>query len=305
MATARLRAARRWSVDGTGVSSVTRTYLIARDSLPTGADTEEVDAFDGLPALGTVHAVNPNLAVSGYEFEEGDGAEKQMVKVTVRYSQIQRSSESAGSGVTDAVEEWGWSSGSVARDLTHDVETGVAVLNSAGDPFDSVPQVDRPLLTFRKTIKTKGRKNWQQHIGCVNASAVTIGGMTCAARTIKVDGVDEERIFGDAYGWKYRYTISMQYLSNKVKVGGASELSEIGWDIAFVDQGLRGISDGEPFRFTDKDEEGNEVPSSLPVLMDGGGQRLSNAQTDEPFVIVAHAYPTTNIPTDFYSEPAD
>lgn len=301
---AKIMAGRRWSVDGAGLSALSRVYLVDRGALPTGAETEELDSFPGVPAIGTVHSQNANLAVVGYDVEEGDDSAKQFLKVTAKYAQIQKSTDSSQTASGDACEEWGWTSGSTSRDLTHDAATGEAVLNSAGDPFDSVPQVERPLMTFRKVLKTKSSKGaaWLKVVGTVNKDAVTIGGLTCAAHTLKVSGVDVARIFGDPFDWLYRYTITMQYLSNMVKKGTDETATEIGWDVAFVDQGLREKDgDGKLTRITDPDSEGNDVPVSLPVLLDGSGGRSSDGKA---FIKVVAAYEESAIPGDFYSEPA-
>lgn len=309
MATAELLDGRRWSVEKRGRTSLTRRYLVRRESAPTGDSSEEAATYNGLPAIGSSHPEDSNLVVKGYDIEEGTGADKKMVLVTVRYEAADQEFN-GGSATTaaEAVESWGWHSGSVGRDLTHDVDTGKQVLNTFGDPFDSVPQVDRPSPVFTKVVKHKSRQGgWMALIDCVNDSSVTIGSMSCAAGTLRVVQVDEERLIGDEYGFKYRYTIGLQYLSNKVKLEGSDSETEIGWDVAVVNQGCRGMikdEDGNfnPGRFTDDDSEGNKVPVSLPVLMDADSKRIEGTNPS-PYMMRIRAYKSASIPGSFYSEP--
>lgn len=300
--TSRLKAGRRWSANASGVTSVTRTYLFVRDADPSGADTEEVRTLAGLPAIGTKHPDNDNLVVTGYEFEEGDDNGKRLIVATVKFEQETRS-WTAGEGETpsSSVEQWGWSSSFVSRDLAEDAESGLTVLNSAGEPFDSVPQIDHPVLTFTKVCKFKARQTgWLGHIGKVNGGEVTVGGLKCPAYTLRVTGVDEEHLFFDPNGFRYKYTISLQYLSNTAAINGNTQKVEIGWDVSVVDQGLHERIGSELKRITDEDKDGNVIPVSLPVLLNGEGARATGTT---PYLIRIHAYETTTIPAAFYSEP--
>lgn len=309
MATAELLDGRRWSVEKRGRTSLTRRYLVRRESAPTGDSSEEAATYTGLPAIGSAHPEDDNLVVKGYDIEEGTGANKKAVVVTVKYEAAdQEFNGGTATTAAEAVESWGWHSGSVGRDLTHDVVTGAQVLNTFGDPFDSVPQVDRPSPVFSKVVKFKSRKSgWIELIDCVNNAEVTIGGVKCAPYTLRVVQVDEERLIGDEYGFKYRYTVGLQRMSNKVKLEGGDTETEIGWDVAVVNQGCRGMiedDDGNlnPGRFADADADGNMVPVSLPVLMDADSKRI-DGNNPVPYMMRIQAYVRATIPGEFYSEP--
>lgn len=306
---ARLKDGRSWSVSAKGITQISRRYLVQRESIPEGTDAEELAAVTGLPSIGTAHESNENLIVTGYKFAEGTEGGKKLVVVDVEYTLTEQEWE-GGTATTaaDAVEQWGWNSGSVSRDLSTDAVTGETILNSAGDPFDSVPQVDRPAPVFAKVLKSKSRKSgWVDLYGCVNDAAVTIGGYTFAEAQLRVTAVNEERLWNDAFGFKYRYTVNLQAMSNKVKLEQTDEETEIGWDVAIVDQGCYGNDPDEggagKYRFTEADTDGNQIPVTLPVLMDGGGGKLEGA-SPTPYITRRAAYPRAAIPSAFYSEPA-
>lgn len=325
-------AGRTWEVDslnGTnsgdthkGVSSVTRTYRIERTSAEVGASREEksyeelYSSAGGLPKIGDAHPNgDKSLRVSKITYSEGEGPDNHYLLATVTYSRIGEEQSETGEGAIDCVcEEWGWHSGSVQRDAVHrvvesNVKTAKPILNSAGDPFDSVPQIDFPSPTFTKVFKTKSRIGEQGWNGKVNASNLTIGGITGAARTMKCTQFDETRIINDSFGYKYRYTVSIQYLSNVCKIfsNGQETNQECGWDLVVADTGLRALEypggggDKVLMRCMDEDENGNKVPVSMPVALNGQGER---ANDDNPVLLRFQVYDEVTFPNVFTSEPA-
>ncbi len=305
---ARLLGERKWQVDSNGhLSSCTRRYLIIRDSLPTGVEAEEVAKCAGLPTIGSKHsgsASGNDLIVTGYAFEEGEDGEKQVIYCDVTYAlanSVTETDEAAQS--SQAVVSWGWHSGSVSRDLVRNAKDGSLVVNSAGQPFDSVPQIDFPSPTLSKVIKTKARQaNWMGMQGKINNAAITIGGCSCAAHQVRCVQVDEERLFNDEGGFKYQYTCAFQVMYNKTSIEGKAA-EEIGWDIAVVDCGTMQIVNDKLVPIKSVSEEtGQEVFCSSPVLLDGQGRAVLTKDA-KPYAFRVQAYEETTFAPLMYSEP--
>jgi len=297
---------RRWEVDSTGITTLKRPYQVVLTDNNLAANGEAV-SFTGLPAIGSAHPSHAGLYVQNYEVEEGKDHEKKVLYVTVNYGP--RLVETYGSG-QDAqsvqVEQWGWAGGEDERELVTAAD-GSAVLNSAGDVFDTVPTIKHPAPVFTKVVKFKARQSgWSAHRCKVNSSTVTIGGESFPAGTL-LCMVGEVRVTGDGE-WKYRYTVELRYRSNKVKLAGASTATEIGWDVALADAGMRELSsDGtlKLIRVMDA-ETGILCNVTTPELLDGSGHKVEreSGTTPTPYNLRYQAYERTTFPTWFYSEPS-
>lgn len=300
-------AGREWSVDVHGAQTLTCKYMafvedpISNASLPT--------TFTGLPAIGSVHPSFPGLYAQNYKIHEGEGSEKTRIEIDVEYAPVTMTRTPDGGGedvpADNYVEAIGWRSGSVSRDLAADATSGVAVLNSAGMPFESVPQVDRPSPTFYKTFKTKSRNaTFVTYVNKVNRGSMTLGGHSFHADQVRCVQADEERLFNDATGYKYRYTVAFQVISNMVKLNGSDNMSECGWQMPIVDAGtvVRTSEGLKRITVPSDDSDETQVPVSAPVLLDGDGD-WDPDQTD-PYVLLFDAYPRTTFPNLMYSEPA-
>lgn len=91
-------------------------------------------------------------------------------------------------------------------------------MNSAGDPFDSVPTVESPTPVFTKVMKTKQLKStWLSYNCKLNKNTVDAAGFECAPNTLLAN-VAVSRIFGDPT-WKWRYTVQLRYKSNLSMLG--------------------------------------------------------------------------------------
>ncbi len=296
---------RRWSVDAGGIKSLKRKYLVILDDI-TGANGEAV-SFPGVPSIGTAHPSYSYLFAESYDVEEGEGNDKKTLIVNVNYSP--RTTETTGSGssaVTSQVEEWGWDSGTAERELT-DAADGTPVLNSAGDMFDRVPTITVPASNFTKVMKFQTRQSGAQDCDCkVNGSAVTIGGRTFPIGSLLCH-VAERRIFGDP-DWRYRYTVQLQYRTNPVKLAGANTVTDIGWDVAIVDAGMREKDANGQLKLIKAvdPETGKRCSVTSPELLDGNGHAVARGanNTPKPYNIRFQAYERVSIPSWFYSEPA-
>lgn len=289
---------REWSVDVNGAQTLTCKYVVPI----SGHLSDPALTFSGLPAIGSKHGTFTNLFVQGYKIHEGEDSEKNRIIVDVEYAPVVKSGESEGSGDSETyIEAMGWRSGSVQRDFVTDAVTGEAVLNTAGQPFDSVPQVDRPSPTWYKTWKAKSRNtSYVTYVNKVNSASLTVGGHSFAAGMVRCVASDEERIFNDPAGFKYRYSIELQAVSNKVKLNGANTLTECGWHMPIVSTGTMEKTALGLMRIKVASDDGEMVPVSAPVLLNANGH--FDPSQSEPYTVLFKAYEETSFPSVFTSE---
>lgn len=290
---------RKWSDNANG-GSVSRRFRIK--GLAVGFSPAWT--YTGLPNVGDAHPTLTGYKVATREFEEGQGKDKTTVTVTVNYAP--ETSETSGSGQdqrTCVVDDWGWNEGTDEKELTSGID-GTPVLNSAGDPFESAPTVSAPAPTFTKVMKFKSRQSgWGDVMCCVNQSAVTIGGISFPAGSLLCT-VLEKRIIGSK-DWKYQYTVNLKYKSNMVKLNGSDTLTDIGWDVAVSDSGMRELDEnGKKVLIKMKDKEtGKMCNVTSPALLDGQGKKVGDDEDAEPYNFRFQAYARANFPSWFYSEP--
>ena len=294
------KAGRKYSVDSSGITTLKKDFIVIQDSIMS-ADGEIV-SFPGVPAINSAHPSYPGLFVQYYEVQEGEGKDKNVLTVTVNYGP--QTTETSGSGqdaVTCVVDEWGWDDGTDEKELVTGVD-GTPVRNSAGDPFESVPKVMAPAPVFTKVMKFKTMQSGWASSNCkVNSSAITVGGIECPIGSLLCT-VGMKRIIGSK-DWKYLYTVHLRLKSNKVKIAGANQLTDIGWDVAVVDAGMRELdSNGEKklIRVVDK-ETGKLCTVASAALLNGHGAKLDDE--DEPYNFRVQAYERASFPSWFYSEP--
>lgn len=305
-------AGRKWKRARDKKNTITVKYRVKLDAVL--AIGREGGNLAGVPKPGDQHPNDDNLEVASVDYEEesGTGFEKYVV-ATVNYEAKNSASEtiSEEAGVKYQVDEWGWDAGTDEKELIDDVRSTdndpKPVLNSAGDPFDAVPKVSVYAPVFTKVMKWGSRRSGATAYSCkVNDSEITIGGRSCAAGTLLCI-VSEKRIFGDP-DWNYSYTVQLKYKTNKVKLFGDMETSELGWDVGIADAGMRqkDPADGTKkklIRMIDQ-ETGQECVVQSPALLDGNGYAISPTDTDQgPRVLRFQAYERTSFPSWFYSEP--
>jgi len=300
------RAGRRWSVDSGGIKTLRRPYQVQIDGAYLGANGEAT-SFTGVPAIGSAHPSHSGLKVKSYDIEEGEGNEKKILTVWVNYeTELTESVGEGSSAVNGAVEDFGWDDSIDERELITDVN-GVPLVNSAGDPFDSVPRVSCPAPTFTKVIKFAAKQTgWTNSFCKVNSASIDVAGITCAKNTLLCT-VSEKRIFGDPnYNW--RYTIRLRYRSNKVVLSGTGSAQEIGWQVSVTDAGMREvpIAGAVPVLIRTKDAlTGKPVTVTSPELLDGQGHAVSRSGgTVTPYNFKFAAYEEVQFPAWFYSTPA-
>lgn len=302
MATGKQKAGRKYSVDSTGITSLEKDFVVIQDAVM--AADGEVLTFAGVPAIGSAHPKFSDLIVKSYDVKEGERSDKGTLVVTVKYEKasVESNSEEGGSTTSAQVEQWGWDDGTDEKELTTGAD-GTPVVNSAGDPFETVPKVTSPAPVFTKVMNFQSRQgSWMSHNCTVNGSSVTIGGMSFDPGTLLCT-VCEKRLIGNE-DWKYQYTVRLRYKSNKVSIGGEETAVEIGWDVAVADAGMREIDENDTelklIRVMDK-ETGKMCAITSPVLLDGEGKKLADGNPPYNFRVIAFA--RSNFPAWFTSEP--
>ena len=300
------KAGTTYGVDPGGATDIREHYQVVLDAPLENGEifTEFDDGETSIPAMESEHPDRPGYYVSRYDVKQPAGADKATLDVTVIYSA--EGYDENESEVLTNVEKWGWDDSTAERELVTDV-TGAPVLNSAGDPFDSVPSVSTPAPVFMKAVRYKARQSgWFGKNCTVNSAAVTIGGQSFPARTLLCT-VSEERVIGDET-WPYRYTVRLRYRSNKQTIEGATTVTECGWDAVVVDTGMRekNATTGklELIRVISA-ETGQPAAITSPALLDGAGnaQDPGGTRPIAPYNFRFKAYDETTWPEWFYSEP--
>ena len=302
-----------YGVNDSGATDIVTRYQVTL-SEPLGVGeilTAFSDGTNSVPAIGTVHPARPGYYVAKYDIKQPEGTSKATLDITVHYSPQAWATEGGGGDPPAPTEdyqvtEWGWDDGTSERELVYDVNSD-PVLNSAGDPFDSVPSVESPAPTFTKVMKFASRRQYAAYNCTINNSQIVIGNMTCAPYTLLAT-ISEKRNIGDV-NWPYTYTVRLRYRTNKVKRGGDTQIGEIGWNVAIADTGMREIdSTTGKLKLISRPtgESGTDATITSPELLDGAGHavaRSAGGSPAEPYVLVFAAYPAVSFPNWFYSEP--
>lgn len=307
------KAGTTYAVDENGATNIKQRYQVvlseplASGSLMTSFTTTSAGS---IPSIGTVHPERPGYYVARYDVRQPDGTGKATLDVDVIYSARSFVTEGGGGGEPGEdcrIDQWGWDDGTAERELVQGVD-GTPVLNSAGDPFDSVPKVSTPAPTFTKVVRFGARKSGWFGFNCkVNDANVTIGGVQFPPRTLICS--ISERLEPTAEKWPYVYQVRLQYRSNMATVGTATTPEECGWDAVVTDAGMREI-DATTHKIkliqVMSSETGQPATVTSPELLDGTGQaitRSSGQLNSAPYNFKFKAYEEAEFPAWFVSEP--
>ncbi len=302
-----------YDVDTSGATNIEVPYQVVL-SAPLDCASELLTSFSGdnvaIPAIGAAHPDRAGYSVSKYRIKQPKGAAKNTLDVTVIYEPTLTTTETEGEGeeeveIESVIEEWGWDDSTSERELVNDVN-GEPVVNSAGDPFDTVPTVQVPSPVFTKVMKCAVRRSFSQYMCKINSAAVTIGNVTCDAYTLLAT-ISEKKNIGDSE-YPYTYTVRLRYRSNLVTLEDSTTPTEIGWNVALVDKGMREIDVETGFLKiiqTISKETGEAVAVTSPELLDGEGHAIGRSASGSaavPYVFERPAYLTATFPSWFYSE---
>ena len=309
-----VKAGRNYKVTQNGPGDASIKYQVVL-AAPLGANELPME-FTGVPKIGSEHPTQKGLFATEIAVSQPDGAAKSTLDITVTYTRANITETPGDPGADpptvdtiEAVTEWGWDDGTGEKELVSTVETSPkAVVNSAGDPFDSVPTVSVPTPTFTKVVRSSARKPYSAYLCTVNDRALTIGDMTCPTGTL-LCSVAEKKVIGE---WRlpYEYTVRLKYRSNIVPNAETGVDTEVGWDATAVDAGMRELdtSASPPalklIQIVSK-ETGQPATVTAPELLDGHGHAVTrtSAGAAQAVVLTFPAYRRTQFPEWFYSEP--
>lgn len=305
-----------YNVNDSGAADISLRFQVTL-SEPLGQG-ELITAFsDGttaIPAIGTVHPAREGYYVTNYEVRQPQGAAKNTLDVTVKYGAQSFVTEGGGSGEPEYVsliEQWGWDDGTTQRELITAADANkTPVLNSAKDPFDSVPQIETPAPTFTKVVRFAARKaGWFDYNCKVNDQSVTIGGISFPAGTLLCTIAETIDIAN--FNWPFKYSIRLRYRTNKALIAGeTANLTECGWDAVVCDAGMREVdSTTGQLKLIQivSAETGMTANVTSPELLNGNGQavtRGSGVSTVAPYNFRFKAYEDASFPAWFVSQPA-
>lgn len=277
-----------------GFSDVYYVVMADRSTRPTTATVSGLPKFGA--AADATDTATRTLRVSKIVFSQV-APDSRVWKITVTYEL-----NSGGASSGEEEEDDGRRNLKVtfgvaedSADVTTDVETGLLVVNSAGDPFDSVPQK----RTFGAEIRIEFDADTFPTAdyllnGHVNNGDFSIGGADglsfgrhCLLLHVEVSDSDDPD-----HAWHCVYTLTQKI--NVVKTpfgydGEGTNTVDIGWDVAFADCGFQYLDQADndaKKKFVVLDENGNEKEPSLPMPLDGEGH-----PADEPACIRVSVYP--------------
>ena len=274
------------------------------------------DGTTSIPAIGSVHPAREGYYVTNYEVRQPQGAAKNTLDVTVKYSPQSFVTEGGGGEPPEPeyvslIEQWGWDDGTSQKELVTAADAAkTPVLNSAKDPFDSVPQIETPAPTFTKVVRFAERKTgWFDYNCKVNDQSVTIGGISFPAGTLLCTICETIDIAN--FNWPFKYSIRLRYRTNKALIAGeTANLTEGGWDAVVCDAGMREVdSDTGLLKVIQvvSSETGTPVNVTSPELLNGNGQavtRGSQSSPVTPYNFRFKAYEDASFPAWFVSQPA-
>lgn len=279
---------------GNAPKSVTDVWgvILARGTRP-GA----ISSISGLPLAGSAHPTYPYLARAGVTIRNAVEMAGSLVwMIDVAYEPESTSSSvvnpgGGGHGTPSVVRIVGreWPVYEVQTDLVADALTGDALLNSAGDPFDRVPQVTRRYMGAR--VK-RAEQNWPELAstldGTLNDAEIAVLGVTFPKRTARLEVTIEDAL---AVGSETRYIVTYDIVPchNVYGVDANGDPLDAGYDIPLVEKGYRYIDgDGALVRATTVADNGSTTTAADPVLLDANGARL--AANADPVVSIWAAY---------------
>lgn len=219
---------------------------------------------DQAPIAGFRH-----LRASNFSFDKVD-SQSNAYKIEVTYTSPrgQKSclldSDNSGDYVSVS-----WGVDEITSDLCHDAD-GKEVINSAGDPYDTLPQKTEfvPHLTVVRREKNLPDMSLN---GKVNSTGFTAFGITfdkhCARLKMQVNLIPHERPFEVTYE-----IIGMRNIA-PAEGYGTGTVEDWGWDVPMLECGYQFYNaDGVLRKFTTTGTDGIERDVSTPQLLDFDGK---------------------------------
>lgn len=195
-------------------------------------------------------------------------------RVTVTYStEPLKEDEDEPENPLDKPVRVSWDS-ELAEVFTTKDKDGKAMLNAAGDPFEPVEK-DDVRWTIKLTKNFASIPAWVANfVNKVNSSSISIGGITLAERTCKVQAlkIGEKQIQND-----------VEYIEVSVEIAYKPQT----WDLDRLEEGFHFINE-DGFREKILLSDGKEP--SEPVPLDAGGNVLENPTPDNAVYLTKKIY---------------
>lgn len=164
---------------------------------------------------------------------------------------------------------------------------GAPILNSAGEPFEQVPTIALPVVTYEvsRLERTFDADLIAAIQGRVNASAW----LGFPAESVLCRAINSERTWSaDAGGWAWATTYKFAIKRSLVSLEASGIKIRPGWRLQVLDCGFRELVGGELVAIMDK----SNAPVAAPVNLNGSGARLPASGT--PVYKEFDIYPTAD-----------
>lgn len=256
--------ARKGDIDvASGIRRYTRAFKVQLDSRFDGPLTAL--NVGGLPLIGSQH----NEDAGAYCFKLATQCMAEDPHFWINTYQYNSQNELSEDPLQDAA-TFDWDTEQY-QEVMYEDEEDKASVNSAGDPFDPMPDRDnsRRVVVLEKNMESV--PSWiLDYQDAVNSDPFTIDGFLVGAGKAKVQRVSVS---------KKKFRNDIEYRTVKIIM----HLDRRGWLGRYLDIGFRKIatasSTGQPIRvpIMMQDEETAElIPVTAPVLLDGSGAELED-----------------------------
>jgi len=261
---------------GKGECKDTYAFVLADGARPV-IDGEH-PTVTGIPAYGSAHPADDSLSVTNIAFTQ-EGEHSHVWRATVTYSAGE--DRDIGDDEEDIARYTRLHFGTVteSQELTVDADDAqVKVVNSAGDPFESVPQVERHFLEIQISRNQNSLPDMSLN-GSVNSTALAVAGVSIPVKCGRI-AIEADRNFGKGY----KYSVNFRITVNPAT-----------WALTVLQNGYRYYAGGsgvtDPVKFTETTADGRVVECSTPQLLDEYG--YDNRGGDPVYATFA-AYPSKN-----------
>ena len=238
-----------------------RTWLILNPAAPEAAITAaQAAAAPGLPALGEAHPGNPRLRVRKRDIRSESEA-RNAWSATAEYAVFELNPLAEPDKIT-------WDFGTSTESFAFDhSDPPVPVCNSAGEPFDELPQrlTGEIRVQVERNVSSYSPVAAADYVCSVNGDSFTLDGATIGPRVALLLGVSAS---------EYQERLGTRYRTLRFAIGIAPET----WDMTRADRGHHELAGGK-LKEIRKGTPPVRVESPYPL--DGAGGAKA-APTDEP-----------------------
>lgn len=190
-----------------------------------------------------------------------------------------------------------------------DKDSGDALVNSAGDPYDPMPEeiIANPVLMI--TLRQNSAKiNNVEKIGSINSSQVRICGIRFPTHTAMLAAYESDPV-RDEEGYLTFY--NTYTIKGNFKAGKSGDI--IGWALEILSQGFNQIIDGkhQGIQIEEQTNKGNEgddgpkfawVPVAQPQMLDSQGKATTNPGDADYKTYIVHnteSFSSFGLPSSF------